>query len=119
MKNWATGSNSGMSITPAWLGDRKLQIRCVVSADNPLVSGALWDNIDYDFTLIIDLTDAQNPKYSLTGSHDGFPAYEVYIGDKRVYEYDPIVTGEGLLSLGPPMEKDVNATTNHVNQPLP
>jgi hypothetical protein len=114
--DWQTGTNSGMSVTPTWLGDRKIQVRYVVSADNPLASGVLWDNIDYDFTLILDFTDPANPTYSLSGSHDGFPAYEIYIGDKRIYDHDPISTGQGLPSLGPPMEYPVPASK--LNQPI-
>lgn len=35
--------------------------------------------IDWDFDLTIDASDPINPVYSISGAHDGFPAYEIYI----------------------------------------
>jgi hypothetical protein len=67
------------------------------------------------FTITIDKTDPAHPIYSLVGNHKGFPAYEVYINHTRVYEHDPLVTGEGLGSLALPMNHPVSKT----NQPLP
>jgi hypothetical protein len=115
----ATAGNSGMKVIPSWLGDRKIKVRCEVKVGNPLAPTLLGNEIDYVFDITIDLTDASNPRYSLEGNHDGFPAYEVYIGNKRVFQHDPLATGEGLGSLLDPLEHDVNETTSHINQPLP
>jgi hypothetical protein len=110
-------STSGMAVAPTWLGDRKIKVHCVVSAANPLVTGA--PAIDYDTNLTVDYTNTSDPRYSLEGEHDGFPAYEFYIGDKRIYQHDPLATGEGLLSLYPPLDHDVNEITSHLDQPIP
>jgi hypothetical protein len=110
-------STSGMSVASTWHGERKIKVHCVMSAQNPLVSGS--PAIDYDTTLTIDFTDTSDPRYSLEGEHDGFPAYEFYIGNKRIYQHDPLASGEGLLSLAAPMEHDVNENTSHINQPIP
>jgi hypothetical protein len=108
-----------MKIEPAWLGDRKIKVHCVGKASNPLASflGIPAPAIDYDFNLTIDYTNAIDLRYSLEGDHDGFPAYEVYIGNNRVYEHDPIAAGQTPVSLGPPMEFSVPSTK--INQPIP
>jgi hypothetical protein len=115
----ATASRSNMKIEPAWLGDRKIKVHCVGKASNPLASflGIPAPAIDYDFNLTIDYTNAIDLRYSLEGDHDGFPAYEVYIGNNRVYEHDPIAAGQTPVSLGPPMEFSVPSTK--INQPIP
>lgn len=89
-----------------WLGPRKLSVLCRCNSGNPLVSGA--PGIGYTLTIVADYTDPAAPKYSISGSHDGFPAYEVYINGTRVHHYDPYATGEGPGSLGPPEEKTVS-----------
>ncbi|MCZ7593312.1 MAG: DUF3238 domain-containing protein [Kiritimatiellae bacterium] len=106
MIDYGTASTSGMNITVNRLTNRKVEAVIVGSAANPLVPFA--PAIDYDFTVTIDSTDPLNSTYQITGSHDGFPAYEVYISNQRIHEHDPIATGEGPLSLGPPKEHNVN-----------
>jgi hypothetical protein len=115
----ATASKSGMKIEPVWQGERKVKVHCVGHATNPLFSilGIPAPAIDYDVNIIIDFTDQEHPKYTLQGDHDGFPAYEFYINDSRIYEHDPIATGQSPLSLGPPMEFSIPETK--VNQPIP
>ena len=46
--------------------------------------------------------------YKLTGSHDGFPAYELYIDECLVYSHDPETGDDSPLSLLPPSEYSVN-----------
>ena len=97
-----------------WLGDRKIAVTCKCESANPLLIGA--PAINYTFVITIDRTDISHPKYSLTGQHDGFPAYEIYINHTRVYEHDPLATGDTGRSLLPP---DDDYKPNKVNQPLP
>ena len=111
----AKASNSNMLIEPSWLGDRKIRIQCIVSVGNPLAPGILGNEIDYDFEITIDYTNSIYPLYSLVGRHDGFPAYEVYIGSKLIYEHDPLVTGEDIGSLFDPLEHDVEYHNLHIN----
>ncbi|PSP15324.1 MAG: hypothetical protein BRC52_16560, partial [Cyanobacteria bacterium SW_5_48_44] len=35
------------------------------------------------------------------GSHDGFPAYELYIDDAQVYNYNPLEANDGPIALSP------------------
>jgi len=99
------------------IGDKKVAITCRCESQNPLFSGA--PAISYTIVITIDKTDIAAPKYSITGSHDGFPAYEIYINNKRVYQFDPLATGEGPASLWPDEEHDVNENSSHLNLPLP
>ncbi|MCX6936686.1 MAG: hypothetical protein NTU80_02125, partial [Verrucomicrobia bacterium] len=115
----ATASKySGMEIIPEWISDNKLKVTCTLSLGNPLAPVIAGNQIDYVFILTLDYSDPKHPLYSLEGSHDGFPAYEVYIGGKRIYEHDPLATGEDVFSLLGSGEWDVNETTNHMNQTL-
>lgn len=49
-------------------------------------------------------------EYHIYGKHDGFPAYEMYLGDKLVYAYDPLTHNASPLSLAYPEEITVNTT---------
>ena len=62
------------------------------SASNPLVP--LAPAIDYSFQIGITPGSEGTPKVSVTGSHDAFPAYEIYVADERgnvisVYQFTP------------------------------
>lgn len=37
--------------------------------------------------------------YSVSGSHDGFPAYELYLRGRLVYSHDPVLSGSSPLAL--------------------
>ena len=86
-----------------------LYLDCRVSSSNPLVAGA--PAIDYEFTVRVNRTGG----VQLTGKHDGFPAYEFWRkksggSAELIWSHDPRKTGEGLGSLLPPMEHDVNVS---------
>jgi hypothetical protein len=53
----------------------------------------------------------QNPgqpyEYRIRGSHDGFPAYELYLDNTLVYSYNPIEAGESPFDLFSPLDKPV------------
>lgn len=88
-----------------YTSEKVLEINCRLNSNNPLVTGS--PAINYTLKLTIN---RDSNTYTLTGTHDGFPAYEVYINGKRIYEHDPLETGEGLGSLFPPEEHSVNET---------
>jgi len=76
-----------------------------VDAPNPLVDSAPAINAD----LWLQLKEYNGKLYyRLTGTHDGFPAYELYVDECLVYSHDPEAEGQSPLSLFPPSEYTVN-----------
>ena len=60
-----------------------------------------------DIQYQIDLERAMDMvKYSIKGTHDGFPSYSIFIGDKLAYFHDALVWRTSLFNLLPPMERD-------------
>ena len=78
-----------MDVTVTRTGPKSLQIRFSGALDSPLVGpGQVLGAIDWDFTLTLD--DSVEPGvWTLSGAHDGFPAYEIYINGTPVYQHDP------------------------------
>lgn len=64
---------------------------------NPLEPLAPAVNADLD--VLISATGTPALSYSITGSHDGFPAYELYIAQRLVYSFDPVAAGTNPLNL--------------------
>lgn len=68
--------------------------------------------ISWSLQLLLDAS-GDEIEYTLTGRHDGFPAYELYVGDERIYEFwpgDPPYGARDLAKLFPPEEIDVLET---------
>lgn len=64
----------------------EIQLRCKCSSANPMVPGA--PPIDYDFFV----SATRNGVVALSGSHDGFPSYEMYArvnngGWQNIYQF--------------------------------
>ncbi len=74
--------------------------------------------INYDVNITIDQQSDGSVNYNITGTSDGFPAYEFYITDENtgqttmIYGSDPQQTGDEPGSLFPPMEKTINNSGN-------
>jgi hypothetical protein len=73
-----------------------VRVKFHLAGTNPLEPLAPPINCDLDL-----LISATGPliSYSLSGSHDGFPAYELYVSNRRIYEFDPVAAGTTPLSL--------------------
>ena len=80
-------------------------------------------NIDYKFSIALSMVPNANVVWLLRGAHDGFPAYEVFIGGQSVYFHtpkesegqssiNPFNSGQTLASLFPPMEFDDEVSRN-------
>ena len=74
-----------------------LRLSFHVDGTNPLEPLAPPINCDLD--VVISATGTKAFAYSLNGSHDGFPAYELYIEQRLVYSHDPERTGHTPLDL--------------------
>ena len=46
----------------------------------------------------------KKPEMRISATHDGFPAYELYLNGKLIYSYDPVLAGASPLNLFPPMD---------------
>jgi len=67
-----------------------------VDATNPLESLAPAINCDLDVVL-----SATGPTFTVgvVGSHDSFPAYELYVQQRLIYSFDPVRAGTSPLNL--------------------
>jgi hypothetical protein len=102
--------------------ENEITIRLTGVSALPLINGMVKaPDIDYIFVINLFKEKGQNKiNYNLIGSaHDGFPAYEVFIGKQNVYFHtpkleegqspfniNPFSLKQSLLSLFPPMEFD-------------
>ncbi|HEX7762773.1 MAG TPA: DUF3238 domain-containing protein [Cellvibrio sp.] len=81
-----------------------------VDGRNPLI--ALAPAINADLNLYLKRVGSAL-SCLVSGDHDGFPAYELYINGVRVYCYDPIARGAGPAALFPP--SDIMVNTGWIN----
>jgi hypothetical protein len=107
----ATASDAGEVTTLTRRGS-VYDVHLVVDATNPLMPGAPAINADVLVTI-----DPRARTATISGRHDGFPAYEVYVGSStgthRLYTYDPRTTGDTPRALFPPMEKTAAAAITY------
>jgi Chitobiase/beta-hexosaminidase C-terminal domain len=97
-----TDSGSGVTVSATRSGS-VASVQVAASAGNPFRHIPLIENtIDYEFAFAVDFGDKFHPQFSMTGAHDGFPNYEVYMNGQLVYAY--IHAEQTPFSLFPPME---------------
>lgn len=104
-----TAPTSELTNGPIALSGSDIRIQFATAASNPLV--ALAPAIDSIVTFNINPISRT---CSVSGQHDGFPAYEAYVtadggAGISVYGYDPRVAGEGISALFPPMDKTITS----------
>jgi hypothetical protein len=87
-----------------------IKVGLVLEAANPLVTSPA---ISSDINVFIRKQNGV-AQYRVEGSHDGFPAYELYINGTRVYEFDPKARNQTPISLAPPKEWPVNINWQNV-----
>ena len=91
-----------MSIFPFRIGEHEVGVR-MSSGVGPGVPGGNLCPVEWDFELTVD-TSGPVPRWTLEGSHDGFPAYEIYINDVEIY----------LFPAGPPPYKFFSHVLPHL-----
>lgn len=89
--DWAYAPTSNMTTSTNRISNVKCEYFINGSGDNPLVNPS--PNIDYNVKVTLDWTNSTSPKVSVSGSHDGYPGYEVYLGTQRIYEFNPNLAG--------------------------
>lgn len=75
-----------------------VKVNISVDLGNPF-GASLYANTNANLNVFIRGNDTNGPQYKITGSHDGFPAYELYINKKLVYCHDPLASGDSPRSL--------------------
>lgn len=101
-------SADGIKLENIRVENNILHFTAVGAASNPLVATAP----DIDYRIYVSVR--KNGRVCITGSHDGFPNYEVwarvnYGTPENVYSYDH--GSKGLRSLFPPLDQDVATGT--------
>jgi hypothetical protein len=82
----AYGDTSNMRAYGSWVQAADMTVQISGFMRNPL---AISPAIDWNYQVIIN-GSTYNPTYNnLVGSHDCYPAHELYIGTQRVHEYMP------------------------------
>lgn len=105
VKNSATAPTTQLTNGPVTRVGSNVVIRFAIAATNPLVFGA--PAIDADMLVHVDPV---RRTASTTGSHDGFPAYELYVtadggAGVAVHTYHPTTAGKTPEALFPPMDE--------------
>ncbi|RDD61010.1 hypothetical protein [Ferruginivarius sediminum] len=67
-----------------------------VEGNLPLLPGS--PDIDAHITVFL-LREGDNVRARVYGTHDRFPAYELYVNQRRIYAYNPVAAGNGPTSL--------------------
>ena len=73
-----------------------------IDVGNTTISGA--PRIDANIQVLIEQQKGKKAQYLITGAHDGFPAYELYINEELVYFYDPAIAGKTPFALSLPFD---------------
>lgn len=101
---------SAMSVeTTGPPGNDAVAVRLLGDVSNPLVR--LSPGIGWNLQVLIDAS-GDPVRYTVVGTHDGFPAYELYVNDTLVYSYHPgplpYTFRDHLRRLFPPLDVSVN-----------
>jgi hypothetical protein len=90
------------------VAERTTVVNINVAGALPLMTGAP----DIDATLYVHFkTDGVGVQALVHGTHDGFPAYELYLNQKLVYQFDPVAAGTSPTNLLPP--EDITVSTSY------
>jgi len=106
----ASGSSLSESIV---FTEEGVTVRVSGNVKNPILEDPLsGKNLAPGITLDFKIKISDKGEMCLTGTHDGFPAYEIYVyregkEPKLLYGHNPQITGEGVFSLYPPAEHQV------------
>jgi hypothetical protein len=89
---------------------KNVRVSLRVQAAVPL--DALAPAIDCNLDILLSATGLPTGfAYSISGTHDGFPAYELYAQQRRIYSHDPVQAGKSPLDLFPPEDVLVQVPT--------
>jgi hypothetical protein len=107
-------------IISASTNDEQCFVRFEGAAGEPII--LLAADINWQFDVGISKQDPLNPTFYMLGSHDGFPAYEIYINSRHpVFPYTDILQWKptlnvGVLELMDNLDVNVGPTTGIIKQ---
>ena len=81
-----------------------------MSGNNPIIPGS--PAIDADMSVLLRRTSDGGIEAKAYGSHDGFPAHELYVNQHALLTYDPVAAGKDPTALMPP--EDIDESTHWV-----
>jgi len=84
-----------------------------INASGSLPLSSIAPAIDADMSVMLRLAGG-GVEAKAVGSHDGFPAHELYVNGTRIYAYDPVAAGSSPTALAPPMDVDVDTGWTNV-----
>lgn len=85
------------------LPDGKVRVTLRYNGNNPLINLGSLNDISYAISLTMDFSGMT---YQLTGEHDGFPNYEIYVNRQRIHYFEHDPSPLAPLALGGDMEID-------------
>ena len=105
-----TNENSLVTVEETPLLCSVLSILFQGAAANPAARYPIVPDIDWGIRVMLEFDYAKEQAYyQVLALHDGFPAYELYLNKKRIYEYDPEQAGNSpltLIPIFPPIHKE-------------
>jgi len=88
LHDMARAGNDGMSVSVVRTGVSSLAVHLSGSVGNPLVRGAgTIASIDWDLILTLE-SNGSTTAWTLTGTDDGFPSFELYVNGHPIYVRD-------------------------------
>jgi Concanavalin A-like lectin/glucanases superfamily/Bacterial TSP3 repeat len=113
LKAKGTASSQSMHVDDGVRSDTQVTARFYGGAAEPIVIGAAEINWDYNISIKID--NPLEPRYVISGAHDGFPAHEIYFKTKT----NPTT---GIITKGyqwkPPLNRGVESLIGGPDEPV-
>lgn len=103
--NYSVGGSSNFHNIHSFTSDSTVT-HMRVAGNLPLMPGS--PDIDAALNLYFKV-EGGHLKVRVMGTHDGFPAYELYVNQRQIHHYDPIAAGNSPLSLMGGAEQEVDS----------
>lgn len=97
---------SGTTVNVLAVAENASLVTVWMAGNNPLIPGS--PDIDATMAVLLRRTASGGIEAKVHGSHDGFPAHELYVNGHQLYTYDPVAAGNGPTALIAPEDIDVS-----------
>ncbi|MEM9002725.1 MAG: FG-GAP-like repeat-containing protein [Cyanobacteria bacterium P01_F01_bin.86] len=106
VQNTITEDDENINVTVIRPDSTSARVEFFLDGSDPVIPGA--PDLSADITLLISQTPGSRAEYKLLGSHDAFPAYELYINEEQIYGHNPLDTGDSPWDLFDPKTIKLN-----------